>query len=581
VFKVSFYGMVEEFPAVVRDIAYLRSKGMLSLTTFYNLMRRQGLTRTRALIIQGKVERGEYVIIDEEGNEIRPEEIENKLLTKVFKFEWMLKLKYTRRKHHQIHIQITVDGEIEKHEVFPEPIPMNIREKIANEFEKAFERYMKEFWFILVRLLRSKDLLDEYKSDTSEFKEVMEYYKDINEGLEGEITDIEFLVKRYEKAEWDRIRQYERDFEPYVTEALEEIVDWITETEMDFLRREIEKVREETKSRIERARIDVFKTRIERAEKVVDIKTIEKDLGEAFITGKITEKEYRELLSLLRERSARIFNQIVIRWCERIKRAETEGKLNEIMKRIMNTWTWKNFLFEPFRDKVIECERERRNELLKEAVKRKEITRERVLKRVESYFRRRKEEIMRTTRSVRDLRRLITRVRRSALSEEKKEELIKLIEDNIEKIQKESCERAWKTVETETDITKLRNLYYTIGNNRQNYEPCYDEIRKAIRSKIQKLRRESYRKRADEIINEFKESETFDRIAIVNRECDNILMLPLTVQYRVFRELINLAENRNELATIFNCLKNSPIWTEPKYSKWKSRLKKMIEEKEV
>jgi len=581
VLKVSFFGMVEEFPAVVRDIAYLRSKGMLSLTTFYRLMRRQGLTRTRALIIQGKVERKEYVIIDEEGNEISAEEVENKLLTKVFKFEWMLKLKYTRRKHHQIHIQITVDGEVEKHEVFPEPIPMNIRDKIRDDFELAFERYMREFWSILVRLLHSKELLDEYISDTSEFKEIREYYKDINEGLEGVITDIEFYVKRYEKAEWDKVRQYERDFEPYVTEALEEIIDWITETEMDFLRREIEKVKEETKSRIERARIDVFKTRIERVEKVVDIKTIEKDLGEAFITGKITEKEYRELLSLLREKSARVFNQIVIRWCERIKRAETEGKLNEIMKRIMDTWTWKNFLFEPFRDKVIECERERRNELLREAVRKKEITKERALKRVESYFRRRKEEIMKTTESVRDLRRLITRVRRSALSEEKKEELIKLIEDNIEKIQKKECEIAWRIVETVTDIAKLRNLYYTIGNNKQNFEPCYDEIRKAIRSKIQKLRREDYRRRADEIINEFKESETFDRIAIVNRECSNILMLPLVVQYRVFREFINLAENRNELATIFNCFKDSPIWTEPKYSKWKSRLKKMIEEKGV
>ena len=579
--RVSFFGMVEEFPAVVRDIAYLRSKGMLSLTTFYKLMRRQGLTRTRALIIQGKVERKEYVIIDEEGNEIQPEEVENKLLTKVFKFVWMLKLKYTRRKHHQIHIQLTVEGEIEKHEVFPEPIPMNIKDKIEDDFELAFERYMREFWSILVRLLHSKELLDEYISDTSEFKEIIEYYKDINEKLEGEITDIEFNVKRYEKAEWDRIRQYERDFEPYVTEKLEEIVDWITETEMDFLRREIEKVREETKSRIERARIDVFRTRIERVEKVVDIKTIEKDLGEAFITGKITEKEYRELLSLLREKSARVFNQIVIRWCERIKKAETEGKLNEIMKRIMNTWTWKNFLFEPFRDKVIECERERRNELLKEAVKRKEITRERALKRVESYFRRRKEEIMRTTESVRDLRRLITRVRRSALSEEKKEELIKLIEDNIKKIQEKECETAWRIVETVTDIAKLRNKYYEIGNNKQNFEPCYDEIRKAIRSKIQKLRRENYKRRADEIINEFKEAETFDRIAIVNRECSNILMLPLTVQYRVFRELINLAENRNELATIFNCLKDSLIWTEPKYSKWKSRLKKMIEEKRL
>jgi len=569
-YEVQFCNYPERYPAAIRDIAWLRSEGLLSLTTFYRLMRLYGITRARALVFQGCVERKEYTVYDEEGRE---------LLTKRFKFVWMLKLKYTKRKHHQIHIELTVEGEIEKHEMFPEPTQSSIEDKVNEELEEAFEEYLEAFWHVLVRSLDRLGELDEYEAHIVEFEEVREYYKKLEEGLEGDVTYVTFNVKRTEEAEWRTNTYYARDFQPYAERAIAEVVDWILEREMDFLRKEIEEARVEIVRTIVELRSEAIRRRIERAEKVVDIKEIEKDLEDALRREDITVRDYKELKELLMRRATMIFADMVMRWCERIRKARTESELNRIMERIQDTYTWKNEMFEPFRERVYECERERRNELLIEAIRRKEITRERALKRVESHFRKRKEEIMKTTRKVRDLRRLISRIRRSALPEEKKEELIKLVEDNIEKVQKENCERAWKTVETETDIARLRMLYYTIGSNRQDYEPCYDEIRKAIRNKVRRLRREAYRRRVEDIINRFKESETMDRIVIINNECPNIVMLPVSVQYRLFKELISEVKNRTELSAVINCLKESPIYKEPKYAKYRQRLDKMIEEK--
>ena len=580
-YEVQFCNYPERYPAAVRDIAYLRSEGLLTLGTFYSLMRLYGITRTRALIFQGCVERKEYTIYDEEGREIDVEEVHDKLLTKRYGFVWMLKMKYTKRKHHQIHIELTVEGEIEKHEMFIEPTQSSIEKKVNEKLEEAFEEYLKAFWHILVRNLKRLGELDEYKPDFERFEEIKEYYKKLEDGLEGEIVDITFNVKRTEEAEWRSYDYYAGDFQPFAERAITEVADWILEREMDFLRREIEEARVEIAKTIVELRAEAIKRRIERAEKVVDVKAIEKDLEDALRREDISAKDYKELKELLMRKATMVFADIAMRWCKRIRNARTEGELNRIMKRIQNTYTWKNEMFEPFRERVYECERERRNELLKEAIRRKEITRERALKRVEAHFRRRKEEIMKTTRKVRDLRRLISRIRRSALSEKKKEELIKLVENNIEKIQKERCERAWKTVETETDIVKLRMLYYTIGPRRQDYEPCYDEIRKAIRSKVRKLRREAYRRRVEDIVSRFKESETMDRIVIVNTECSSIIMLPISVQYRLFRELIPEVKNRTELSAVINCLKGSPIYREPKYAKYRRRLDKMIEEKKT
>ncbi len=333
-YTVVFCNIQQVFPAVVRDIAYMRSKGMLSLDTFYRLMRNYGIRRTLALRIQGCVERKEYTVFDERGNEINVDEIHDKLIVRRYEFECMLKLKYTKRKHHEIHIELTIEGGIEKHEMFPEPTTVDIQDMIKEHLEEAFESYIKDFWHFLVRDLVRIGELDEYSLHVTKFEEEREYYKELDEGLEGEVYYISFLIKREEEATWKHNKTYESDIRSYIEKALSEVAEKILEKEMDFLKREITKLREEQKRVIERTRYEILERRIERIEKIVDAKEIEKDLEDYLSKELITFEEYKRLEDKLKTYSEKAFREIVNRWCSRIMKARTEGEVRQIMKRI-------------------------------------------------------------------------------------------------------------------------------------------------------------------------------------------------------------------------------------------------------
>jgi len=575
-FRVRFCNYPEEYPAVVRDICMMRSKGLLTLKTFYSMMRSYGIRRTRALIYQGCVERKEYTVYDEEGNEIPVDEIHDKLVAEEYRFVWMLKLSYLKKVHHEIMLEVTVEGTVQKHEMFPEPTEFEIQDTIATELEEKFATYLRDFWHILLRDLRRAGTLDDYESHIAEFEKVSEKYVDLEKGLEGKVTDVSIYIKRSEEADWKRNKTYSEDFYIYAETAVASVVDWILRTELEFLRREIESAVKETKEAIRELKKDTLRYRIDRAERVIDIKEVEKALDDALEKEQITYDEYKVLKEILVIRSVKVMSEIADKWCIRIGKVSTESELNSTMFRIMNTYTWKNELFEPYRDKVLECERRVRDKIIQKALEMKMISKEIAMKRVESHFRSRKEEIMKTTRSVRDLRDLIRRINRSSLPKEKKEELVKFVEENITSIQKEKCESAKKIIETETSIPKLRTLYYTIGSNRPDYEPCYEELRKAIRSKIRKRRTEIYKHKLEEMITEFKEANTIERVTMISSECSNIVNLPLDVQYKFFSSVIPDIRNTTELNVILNCLKNSPIYTEQKYSKMKTKIDALI-----
>ena len=107
-YYVRFGNYPELYPKEVLDVIRLRTEGMITWTAFREYMRKYNISPTRALIFQGCVERGEYEVYDEEGNIIPKEVLEKSINVDVYEFIWHLKLDYSKRKHHQIHIELTV-----------------------------------------------------------------------------------------------------------------------------------------------------------------------------------------------------------------------------------------------------------------------------------------------------------------------------------------------------------------------------------------------------------------------------------------------------------------------------------------
>ena len=576
-FRVQFCNYPDLYPIEVLDVIRMRIQRLIGLREFYRLMRKYGITPTWALIYQGCVERKEFRVITPEWKELKPEEVERKVFVDKYKFVWTLRLKYTKRKHHQIHIEITVEGWFEKHKAIPEPTYGEMWDRIDAYMKDAFEEYMADHWHILVRELHAKRELDKYVSGTDEMYIEESYFKDVDEPLEGEITYVEFKVKRYEEADYEKRLDYRRAFEPYAEEKLHEFIEWIIETESIYFTRQVIEMIREIRERIKKARLRIKENRIEVARNITDLLDIQKELQEEYAKEELTDEEYKELYEKLLKKSGEILMEQVKKWCKRIREKETIGELNQYMKRIMNTKIWQSDLFAPLREYVLECERKRMNELLAEAVKKKEIRRAEALKRVEKYFRDRKEDIMKTTRSVRDLRDLIRRVRRSKLSDEVKEFLIKDIEANIEKVQRERCRWVYEAIVKAKEISELRLLAETVATRKLDFEPCYDDVRKKIRAKIRRLRRELYRKTAEDIVETVDKAKDLERVREVTNLCDTILKLPLDRQYSVFRQLIQNSKTYQELTAIHECLRQSDLYKDPKHVKRKSRLLRLID----
>jgi len=576
---VRFCNYPELYPIEVLDIVKLRSRGLLGVEAFRREMKRYGISFTRALILQGCYERGEYEVVTEEMKEVPKEEIENKLVVNVYRFVWMLKMKYlpkkedpSKKKEHPVEIELVVVGKLEKHKMSSRPTESQIEDKLANELEMAFLEYLKDYWHIVAHKVNISVVFDEYTPSLEEFEKIDEILKDISEPLEGSIDYIEFKLRRSPYGDFVEKKDYASDLYSYMEYAVNEVEEWITYEETIVIREEIKKAIERVSELIRKRKLDIIRDRIRKARNITDIEDIYKTIYGLWIEGKITEKEYYDFLKLLEERSKVVLRKQLESWISAIRRCKSLSELDKVMWRIQRTKTWQSRWFEPMRPIVEEEERKVRNKLLAELIRKRKERREVIYRRIYRYFENRMKEIVETTRNVRDLERLIRRVERSKLPEEMKRGLIRKIRREIKKIQREQCKYAWNSLrelepkkemslkELESIEAKLRGLLETIRSKPKNFEPCREYVVKEIRKRLKRI--DYYRKRS--FLMELRE------------ELNRILKLSPEEQVIEFRELIETAMTLDELNEIERAFKKSPLYLNPKYDRYRVRIEALI-----
>ena len=582
-YYVRFGNYPELYPKEVLDVIRLRIEGMITWTAFREYMRKYNISRTMALIFQGCVERGEYTVYDEEGNVVPREILEKSINVDVYEFIWHLKLDYSKRKHHQVHIELTVEGWFEKYTGVPIPSESTIQDKLSELLMEAFEMYMKDYWHFLVKELYKAGKLDEYKPAWEKFDKVDVKIKPAEKPLEGEITDVEFKLARYEGAEYKRMRSYEYDLRPYLDSAMVEFLDWLTSYSIRYTTRTARRLMRYYEELREKRRKDVLRRYFSTVANIVDLLEKHNRLELLYERGEIDDKTYLDFYELLTNASRRFLIDQAKRWCESIRRTRTLGELRATMRRIMSRVTWKSEFFVPYREYVLECERVQINRIMQEMLKRKEIRREEIRRRVYRLFRERKREIKRTTDDPRDYRTLITRVerayRRKTITETDRRRLIRYIERNIEKVQKRRCRTAWREARRARTIRELRRLRTRIVRLRRFYEPCYDKLLNYINGKLRRLELRRYGYIISKIEERIRATFGYSRVKAITEVCDYILKLPVREQYRYFIRLIDEATTIDELEAIMDCFEKSPIHYSTKYYRMHEDIVKLYEKK--
>jgi len=582
-YYVRFGNYPELYPKEVLDVIRLRIEGMITWTAFREYMRKYNISRTMALIYQGCVERGEYEVYDEEGNVVPREILEKSINVDVYEFIWHLKLDYTKRKHHQIHIELTVEGWFEKYTGVPIPSESTIQDKLSELLMDAFEMYMKDYWHFLVKELYKAGKLDEYKPAWEKFDKVDVKIKPAEKPLEGEITDVEFKLARYEGAEYRRMRSYEYDLKPYLDSAMVEFLDWLTSYSIRYTTRTARRLMRYYEELREKREKDRLRRYFSTVANIVDLLEKHDRLELLYETGRIDDTTYLDFYELLTNASRRFLIDQAKKWCESIRRTRTLGELRATMRRIMSRVTWKSEFFVPYREYVLECERVQINRIMQEMLKRKEIRREEIRRRVYRLFRERKREIRRTTDDPRDYRTLITRVerayRRKTITETDRRRLIRYIERNIEKVQKRRCRIAWREARKARTIRELRRLRTRIVRLRRFYEPCYDAILDYINRKLRRLELRRYGYIISKIEERIRATFGYSRVKAIVEVCEYILKLPVREQYRYFIRLIDESTTTDELEAIMDCFEKSPIHYSTKYYRMHEDIVKLYEKK--
>jgi hypothetical protein len=488
----------------VLELVKLRSSGLLRLRTFIEEMRRYGIGYTKALILQGCYERGEYEIVTETGEIIPKEEIENKVSIDEYYFVWMLKMKYksksedpSKEKEHPIEIEVIVSGFLEKHSVSPVPTQSSIEDVLTNGLTDGFIEYLKHFWHLTFKGMDLSVIFDEYEPALEEFELERVKLEDVKYVPKARIEDVIFRIRRKPTQDFNEKEDYADDLYPYVDYALQEVQQWIIDSEIIYYTKEVREELEKLKERIRKAELGKLERRIERARNVTDVEEIYDTLYDLYVSLRLSDEEYYELLEKLEKKARVVFEEQRDRWIKRIRKCKSLSELDKVMWRIQQTKTWQSRFFTPYREIVEEAEREKRNELLIELIKKRKESKERIYKRLETYFLNRMNEILKTTKSVRDLRRLITRVKRSKLPEEIKERIVREIHGKIRSIWINNYRYVVKTLKeyeeklkeeeklTVADLRsiegKLRGLSETINGKPSNYLPFLSFVRKEIR----------------------------------------------------------------------------------------------------
>jgi len=582
-YYVRFGNYPELYPKEVLDVIRLRIEGMITYTAFREYMRKYNISRTMALIFQGCVERGEYTVYDEEGREIPKEVLEKSINVDVYEFIWHLKLDYSKRKHHQIHIELTVEGWFEKYTGVPIPSESTMQDKLDELLRDAFELYMKDYWHVLVKELQRAMELDEYTSSFERFEKVDIRIKPVEKPLEGEITDVEFKIARYEGVEYKRRRDYEYDLKPYLDRAMVEFLDWLTSYSIRYTTRTARRLMRYYEELREKREKDRQRRYFSTVANITDLLEKHDRLELLYERGEIDDTTYLDFYELLTNASRRFLIDQAKKWCDRIRRTTTLGELRATMRRIMETRTWRSEFFTPYREYVLECERVQINRIMQEMLRRKIIRREEIRRRVYRLFRERKREIKRTTDDPRDYRTLITRVerayRRKTITETDRRRLIRYIERNIEKVQKRRCRIAWREARKARTIRELRRLRTRIVRLRRFYEPCYNAILDYINRKLRRLELRRYGYIISKIEERIRATFGYARVKAITEVCEYILKLPVREQYRYFTRLIDEATTIDELEAIMDCFERSPIHYSTRYYRMHEDIVKMYERK--
>ena len=520
-----------DVPASARDLCVLRTRRMLSLRTFFRIMRSLGLTYTRALLVQGGVERKSYTIAKTEGIELPADVADDKLFTTVYSFVWYGRIDYDE-KGHELFIEFTVSGTIEVHDfmMFSKSDLMNAVDNFLTEETMNFmNSFFTEYDFPMV-------------TGFEEFKEVDEDIKGMDEMLSHSVDYCSVHMRRSTTAPYVYRGDLTDAYETYAERALVSVIEWILDAEREFLRKEMEELRMEVEKLVRTSIIDRYRTLAKYARNIEELKKVEATLEKERAKGYITEEEYMEIIKLLKERARELFSRVATAWIRKLEECKTEECVQRRMEEIKSTEIWKNPLFEEYRSLILEKEREVLNRIYSEAVKRKVMPVEAVYRRVYSYFYNR----IREEDTVKGLESIKRRIERSVIPDYMKSDLISMADSKIEPIVKRRYESAKNYITACNKISDLIEYKTILKANRSEYGVYYNELMELINSKLRELRKVEKEELMSEIINEY----TREGVKFLIEIQSEIEQLPPVTKRELFRRLIRLAKTEEEVRAI-------------------------------
>lgn len=567
-----FEGEPECYPIEVFDLCKLYSHNLIGVRQFEREMRKYGVKRSRAYILLGKYERGEYTIKLPDGTEILGKPKATWLFVTEYYFHWVIKIKYDKRKYHELFLDVEVMGTLQKHSSIPVPPQHEIAQTLDIQLETQFNNYLKDFWQL--RLVDLKYVAEaELESGLEEFRPVRFLVLDESVPLEYNIDDIVFMLSRGQGKPYVRRRDLENDFRPYVELALSNTEEMIIDSEVQWMMRTSELIEEAMEKQIQEILDRVNKEKLIRAIRAIHsvghIGLIENRIEKAYEEGLIDYETYLELHQLLLEKTREMVMNRAKKWCEMLKKANTVQELNNLLSRIMSSKTWNSFYFQEAKKYVIECANSRMRELLKEEMEKKEITKEAAHKRVYSYFEKQLRELEKkgitSPTVVRDLRNLLSRVVKSKLKPELKQKLVEEIETAITKFSEEKCRKFLKMAEEASNLKELRHVKVEITKQKGEIPECYETLMNLVNQKIKELRERKYGKTIERIEEQLKKVSKGERVDKIIQAAPRILKLPADKQFEVLMKLIHEAESIPELQAVFNIIKKSKLVYNERY----------------
>jgi len=572
--RVKFCNYPELYDVDVLSIIKLRSKGLLGVKAFYREMKKHGISRTKALILQGCYEEGEYEVIGVSKKELERIRKYDTKIVDVYEFRLLITLDYMS-KGHELFIEVEVVGEHEKTQGIPIPTENEVMQYLRDTMCEKFEEFMVDFFVHTDVALREMISKANYKCEIEEYKIIDNRVKEIDEELEGEIKEITFKLRRSKSRKWTIRDDLANALWPYMEEGLKDVLDYVMEVEATYLtiagRKIYEKAREVYKKAHEELLSVKIKRMIEKVRNVSDVFKVEEYLEKLLDEGEISYRDYLDYRLLLFIKAKNIVQQQLIKWIERIDKCKTLNELSELIRRILRTKTYKSIFFDPFRDRLEEEYVRKVNELAKLEIKKGITTKDKAVKSIVMKYVNQITEISDIARKsphtlgrvIVRLRRIERRVEKSKLPEYAKKEIISAVEKSIEELINQTCDRYRNSIDKAKSIRQLNNLSSEVQKLRKWLKKCYDDLMERIKKKRKELRRREY----ETIVEEVKVMPITD----LKKFVDNVYKLPKSKQYSIFNDLLDRAETLEELFEIWAMISESPLTNTEYYAKLRAK----------